>query len=144
MKILTAILLTLFLGKGCGEADKNELQNTIIEYTANTRGYFYKITIQNQMVTVSKDRDGNETPETTKLSDNDWNEIIKDFKAVNLEDIPNLEAPTKLRFHDGAAMANLKITYQDKVYESQTFDNGHPPEQIAKLVNKVNSFAKRE
>ena len=81
---------------------------------------------------------------TTKLSDNDWKEITTDFKAVNLEEIPNLEAPTSYRFHDGAAMATLKITYNEKVYESQTFDNGHPPEQIAKLVNKVNSFAKRE
>lgn len=144
MKILTAILLTIFLGKGCGQADKNDLQNTIIEYTANTRGYYYKITIQDQMVTVSKDRKGDEVPDTTKLSDKDWTELTTDFKAVNLEEISTLEAPTQLRFHDGAAMANLKITYQDKIYESKTFDNGHPPEQIAKLVNKVNSFAKRE
>ena len=144
MKILTAILLTIFLSKGCGEADKKDLENTVIEYTANTRGYFYKITIQNQMVTVSNDRKANDNSTPTKLSDKDWNEIITDFKAINLEEIPNLKAPTELRFHDGAAMANLKITYQDKVYESQTFDNGHPPEQIAKLVNKVNSFAKRK
>ena len=129
--------------KGCGESDNKDLENTIIEYTANTRGYFYKITIQNQMVTVSNDRKGNDNPTPTKLSDSDWKEIITDFKAINLEEIPNLEAPTKYRFHDGAAMANLKINYQEKVYESQTFDNGHPPEKIAKLVNKVNSFAKR-
>ena len=143
MKILTAIFLTIILAKGCGESDKKDLETTIIEYTANTRGYFYKITIQNQMVTVSNDRKGNDNPTPTKLSDSDWKEIITDFKTINLEEIPNLEAPTKYRFHDGAAMANIKITYQEKVYESQTFDNGHPPEKIAKLVNKVNSFAKR-
>ena len=144
MKILTAILFTIFLGKGCGEANKAALENTIIEYTANTRGYYYQIRIQNQMLSVSKDRSGIEIPVTTKLSDNDWNEITADFKSINLEEIPILEAPTSYRFYDGAAMANLKITYNKKVYESQTFDNGHPPEQIAKLVNKVNSFAKRE
>ena len=82
--------MIFFLGKGCGEAEKKDFENTIIEYTANTRGYYYQITIQNQMVTVSKDRKGNENPETTKLSDSDWNEIITDFKAINLEEIPNL------------------------------------------------------
>ncbi len=132
------------MGKGCGEGNKTALESTVIEYTANTRGYYYLITIQNQMVSVSKDRSGIESPVTTKLSDNDWDEITTDFKAINLEEIPILEAPTSYRFHDGAAMATLKITYNEKVYESQTFDNGHPPEQIAKLVNKVNSFAKRE
>ncbi len=144
MKIITVILLTIFLGKGCGDANKLALENTIIEYTANTRGYYYQITIQNQMVSVSKDRNGTESPVVTKLSDSDWSEIITDFKAINLEEIPKLEAPTKYRHHDGAAMANLKITNQEKVYQSQTFDNGYPPEKIAKLVNKVNSFAKRE
>lgn len=144
MKIIATIFLTFFLAKGCGEANNATLENTIIEYTANTRGYYYKITVQNQMVSVSKDRNGNENPEVTKLSENDWNEIITYFKTINLEEIPNLEAPTKYRHHDGAAMANLKITYQEKVYQSQTFDNGYPPEPIAKLVNKINSFAKRE
>ena len=132
------------MGKGCGERNKTALESTVIEYTANTRGYYYLITIQNQMVSVSKDRSGIESPVTTKLSDNDWDEITTDFKAINLEKISTLEAPTSYRFYDGAAMATLKITYNEKVYESQTFDNGHPPEQIAKLVNKVNSFVKRE
>ena len=144
MKILTTLFLVIFLGKGCGEANKLALENTIIEYTANTRGYYYQITVQNQMVSVSKDRSGKESPVVTKLSDSDWNEIITDFKAINLEDIPKLEAPTKYRHHDGAAMANLQIRYHEKVYKSQTFDNGYPPEPIAKLVNKINSFAKRE
>lgn len=144
MKIIATLFLLIFLGKGCGEVDKKDLETTIIEYTANTRGYYYQITVQKQMVSVSKDRSGNESPVVTKLSDRDWDEIITDFKAINLDEIPNLEAPTKYRHHDGAAMANLKITYQEKVYETQTFDNGYPPEPIAKLVNKVNSFAKRE
>ena len=144
MKIIAVLFLITFLGKSCDADKKQELENTIIEYTANTRGYYYKITIQNQMVTVSKDRKGNDNPVAEKLSDSDWNEIITDFKSINLEEISNLEAPTKYRHHDGAAMANLKITYQEKVYESQTFDNGYPPDKIAKLVNKVNSFAKRQ
>ena len=61
-----------------------------------------------------------------------------------MEEIPNLKAPTEKRFHDGAAMANLKITYKGKTYESQTFDNGFPPEKIKNLVNTILSFSKEK
>jgi hypothetical protein len=49
----------LFLGKGCDNTDNKDI-NTVIEYVANTRGFYQKITIQKQMVTVSKDRSGKE------------------------------------------------------------------------------------
>lgn len=144
MKIITLLFLTIFLSRGCSETKNQELKTTIIEYKANSRGRFYKITVQNQIVSVSRDRKGIEAPVTTKLSNADWKEIISDFKTIDLDELPNLKPPTEKRFYDGAMMANLKITYKDKVYETLTFDNGYPPEEIAKLVNKINSFAKTE
>lgn len=144
MKIIAVLVLTIFLGKGCHQEYQKDMESTLIEYTANSRGNFYKITIQNQMVSVSRDRKGIQPPVVSKISESDWNEIITDFKAINLDEIPNLKAPTEKRFYDGAMMANLKITYKDKIFETQTFDNGYPPKEIAQLVNKINSFAKTE
>jgi hypothetical protein len=46
----------LFLGKGCDNTDNKDINTAVIEYVANTRGFYQKITIQKQMVTVSKDR----------------------------------------------------------------------------------------
>jgi hypothetical protein len=34
---------------------KQDLESAVIEYTANSRGFYQKITIQNQMVLISKD-----------------------------------------------------------------------------------------
>jgi hypothetical protein len=58
--------------------------------------------------------------------------------------LETLKAPTEKRFHDGAAIANLKVTYQDKSFQTEAFDHGNPPEAIKKIVDKINTFAKKE
>ncbi|MFV7236430.1 MULTISPECIES: hypothetical protein [Flavobacterium] len=144
MKILSLLFLTIFLGKGCDSAKAQEISNAVIEYEANTRGFYQKITVKNQMVTVSKDRSGNDKPVPTKIADADWKELVECFKTVELDSLARLKAPTEKRFYDGAAIANLKITYKDKAYETTSFDHGFPPKQIKKFVNKITSFAKKE
>jgi hypothetical protein len=143
MKILSLLFLTIFLGKGCDAQNKQEIETAVIEYVANTRGFYQKITVKNQLVTVSKDRSGNSKPVATKISDADWKELVTYFKTVALDNLPKLKAPTEKRFYDGAAIANLKITYKDKVYETAGFDHGFPPKEIKKLVNKITSLAKK-
>lgn len=143
MKLLSLLFLTILLGKGCDEASAQDLQNTVIEYTANTRGFYQKITIKDQMIYVSKDRNNSDKVTTSKITDADWNALVTDFKEVKLETLKDLKAPTEKRFYDGAAIANLKITYKDKTYETTSFDHGFPPKEIKKLVDKLNSFVKK-
>lgn len=144
MKLFTMIFLSLFLSKSCESKAQKDLKTAVLEYTANTRGFYQKITIQNQMVTVSKDRSGNNKPVGTKISDKDWNELVGYFETVELDSLATLKAPTEKRFHDGAAIASLKVTYKDKTYQTEAFDHGYPPEAIKKLVTKINSFAKEK
>jgi hypothetical protein len=73
MKLFAVILLSVFLSKSCESQNRNDLKTAVLEYTANTRGFYQKITIQNQMVAVSKDRSGNDKPVAIKISDADWN-----------------------------------------------------------------------
>ena len=115
-----------------------------MEYTANTRGFYQKIQIYDQKVTISKDRSGNDLPEAMKISDKDWKELVAYFETINLDSLPTLKAPTEKRFHDGAAIADLKVVYKDKTYQTEAFDHGYPPEAIKKLITKINSFAKKE
>ena len=65
------------------------------------------------------------------------------FNDINLEEIKDLKSPTEKRFYDGAAIANLKITYQGTTFETPSFDHGFPPVEIKKLVTKINSFVKQ-
>ena len=144
MRLFTVIFLIFFLSKSCEGQTKNDLKTAVLEYTANTRGFYKKITIQDQTISVSKDRNGNVKPVTTKISEKDWNELIGYFEAINLDSLPTLKAPTEKRFYDGAAIADLKVTYKDKTYQTEAFDHGYPPEAIKKLVDKINSFAKNK
>ncbi len=144
MKLFTMILLSVFLSKSCESQNKNDLKKAVLEYTANTRGFYQKITIQNQMVSVSKDRNGNDQSAATKISEEDWKELVGYFETIALDSLATLKAPTEKRFHDGAAIGNLKINFKDKEYKTASFDHGFPPETINKLVTKINSFAKKE
>lgn len=140
MKAITMILLTIFLGKGCSQETKNDLANASIEYIANTRGFYQKITIQKQEVSISKNRNEEGKGLTTKISDNDWKELVNAFETIQLDSLPTYKDPTQKRFYDGAPMAKLKITYKEKEYESLNFDHGFPPVEIEKLVAKIVSF----
>lgn len=144
MKLLSLFFLTIFLGKGCDAQKQQDLQTTVIEYVANTRGFYKKITVQNQMVLVSKDRKGNDKPVQIKISDSDWKKLIADFQEINLDEVPNLKAPSEKRFYDGAAIANLKIIHKDKTYESTNFDHGNPPAEIKNLVVLINELDKEK
>ena len=144
MKLFTLLFLTIILGKGCDTVTAQDMETVVLEYTANTRGFYQKITIKNQMLTVSKDRNNKDKAISTKISDADWKELVSYFKDVKLETLKDLKAPTEKRFYDGAAIANLKITYKDKSYETTSFDHGFPPKEIKKLVDKINSFSKKE
>lgn len=144
MKLYALIVLSIFLSKNCEGQTKNDLKTAVLEYTANTRGFYQKITIKDQMVRVSKDRSSNDKPVPVKISDTDWKELVSDFETIELESLASLKAPTEKRFYDGAAIADLKVSYKDKVHQTTSFDHGNPPEAIKKLISKINSFAKEE
>jgi hypothetical protein len=82
MKVITMILLTVFLGNGCSQKTKNDLANASIEYIANTRGFYQKITIQNQEVSISRSRSEQGKGETTKIPDADWKELVTAFETI--------------------------------------------------------------
>jgi hypothetical protein len=144
MKLLSLLLLTVFLGKGCADQTQNDIGNATIEYTASTRGFYQKNTIHNQFLYVSNDRNAKQKPTESRISDANWKALIADFAAINLEKLPQYKAPTKKRFYDGAAIANIKITYKDKTYESVNFDDGTPPVEIEDLVNRIVSFSQKK
>lgn len=142
MKAITIILLSVFLVKSCSNQAQNDIANATLQYTANTRGFFQKIVVINQKATISRDRNGEKFPEEIAISDKDWKEIIGYFEKIDLEKLPTLKDPTQKRFYDGAAIANLKVRYKDKNYETTDFDHEFPPAEIEKLVNKIVSLAK--
>ena len=144
MKILAAIAMFFFLAKGCSNETARDMQTAQIEYTANTRGFFQKLMVNNGVFSKSEDRDSEAKAEVIGLSKQESQDLISAFQDINLEELSEYKGPTEKRFYDGAAIGKLKITYQGKTYESQDFDHGNPPVEIEKFVDKLVSLSKRE
>lgn len=140
MKLLYSIFIILFLSKDCKQSQLNENKFDKLEYIANTRGFYQKITIQNKKVSIQKDRNHKLEPQIKELHKKEWDELVLLFKEIQLDNLPSYKDPTQQRFYDGAAIANFIVTYKGKTYESKPFDHGFPPKEIEKIVNKVASF----
>ncbi len=132
MKILSLLIVMLFVGEGCAGQTLADRKTVLIAYNASSRGLYRNIVVENQKATIAKSR--GEQPVVTKITDADWKIVVTEFQKIALDSLSKLKAPTKKRFYDGAASANLKIIYKRKTYESQSFDHGFPPEKIKKLV----------
>lgn len=144
MKVFTLLVLTIFMAKGCSQEAKNDIANAKIVYTANTRGFYQKITIQNQEISVSSERDSADKGATSKISDADWKELVGYFEKIELDSLSTYKDPTQKRVYDGAAIAELIINYQEKEYQTKNFDHGYPPVEIEKFINKLVSLVKEE
>ena len=149
MRILSFISLLLFVLGSCtgqknGVGTRIEMKDIEIQYEANTRGFYQKLVLKNATISSTNDREGKENPIVQKVSDADWNALKDEINKLDLENLPNLKAPTEKRFYDGAAIANLKITYKGKIYQSSDFDHGFPPMQIKRVVEIVNLLFKPE
>jgi hypothetical protein len=140
MRIVSLLLLTLFIATGCCSQKKADMKSTQIEYSAMSRGYYKSIVVKNKSVSVFKER--NAEAVKSNIDDAKWNKIVDAYSKVNLESLSSLKAPTDKRTYDGAAIGNLKITKDGKTYETAGFDNGFPPKEIEKLVNLLVDFAK--
>lgn len=140
MRILSLLLLTIFIGTSCSSQKTNDMTSTQMEYSAVSRGLYKKILVQNKTVSVTNGR--NTEPVESKIDDAKWKQIVAEFSKINVASIPTLKGPTEKRFYDGAAIANLKIVQNQKTYETLGFDNGFPPKEIEKLVNLLVSFTK--
>lgn len=152
MKKIAVLLVFFFAIVGCNNQKKvvendsktksevKEYKVPKIEYEASSRGFYEKIIIENQMVSVVNERDAKDNGETVKISDDVNKELNSYLNSVKLDQVVTYKDPTQKRFYDGAAIANLKITVDGVEYKTVDFDHGFPPVEIEKLVNKIVSF----
>ena len=149
MRIVSLLSVLVFVLGSCN-SQKNaigtsiEMKDIEIQYEANTRGFYNKLVLKNATISSTNDRDGKENPIVQKVTDADWSALNDELNKVDLDNLPNLKAPTEKRFYDGAAIANLKIIYKGNTYQTTDFDHGFPPMQIKRVVEIVNLLFKPE
>ena len=150
MKYLLSLFIVLSLARECKNAEnreektppaevEQEYDKATLEYSAISRGSYFKVTISSQYISIQNDPKAEAVMK--KCSDSDWLRIRNALNTITLEQIPELKAPSEARFFDGAATAQLKIIIQDKSFESQGFDHGKPPEAVESLVKEILSLS---
>lgn len=118
---------------------EEENVNVSFEYSAISRGTYKLIKVNQKSISSTTKQKGK--PNKKACDKEDWQKLIKAFKTFEVNNMPNLKAPSEKRLFDGAAIANLKVNYNGKVYESQSFDHGNPPKEIALLVKEILSIS---
>ncbi|MBP6372809.1 MAG: hypothetical protein KA325_00190 [Flavobacterium sp.] len=144
MKLISYILFTLFLSKGCVNQPKQDFSKSTVTYTAETRGYFMQITIEDKELRISKDRETRLPSARIPLTAADQKKVLAMVKAIDVPNLSQLKAPTEKRFYDGAAIGNLSVTHNGETFGTAGFDHGNPPVEIEQLVAFMNAFDKSE
>ncbi len=158
MKTITLLFFTILLNACSGSKDlatnaknpnvdtKTSKEHTItsditkIEYVAVSRGTYNRITILPKTVTTQMSKTNKEVSKS--LSNKDWAKLNALAKEINIPGIPNLKAPSVKHQYDGAAGAYFQISIGQKNYKTITFDNGNPPKELEKIIEKLFSFTK--
>jgi hypothetical protein len=144
MKIILSFLVIILITKDCNNntvsLNTQERDITII-FQASSRGSFEEITVSKDSFSISTNRTRKDIT-FYKTPTKDWNDILKLLEVIELDQLPNLKAPTSMRQYDGAAHSTLTIKSNSEKVQSSSFDHGYPPEEIKPLVEKLLSFKK--
>jgi heat shock protein HslJ len=115
--------------------EKAQDKSVSIEYTASSRGSYQQIIINETEISKSKKRGKN--PIYKVYDSSKWRTLQQILDSIQLDNIPNLKAPSKDFQFDGAPIAKLKITSNGKTYETPPFDHGNPPKDLSELIKGV-------
>ncbi len=157
MKILLSLFALMLLNQECDQKKTVDTSSTTtnsekmsdatqeystVWYEATTRGFYEKIWVTKDSIAVTNDRN-HMTASNYQTPEGDWKELMKLLQNVDVSAMPELEAPTSLRHHDGAAFATLAVSQNKTETQSNSFDHGHPPKAIEAVVNKVLSMKEK-
>ena len=141
MKVFISLFLSVLLLNSCSPKITQEMKESTITYQALSRGFYLNVEIKGDKMTIIRERDS--LGKDYVLSNVDAQDLSKLYGKVNLKELNDYKGPTEKRFYDGAAIGTLMITYQGKSYNSQGFDHGTPPVEIADFINKIVSFTEK-
>ncbi len=117
---------------------QHEVQDIV--YEASTRGSFFQVKINKDLIQRTKDRSLQKIS-SNKCSKEDWKALLSAIKNIQLEKINALTVPSDKRSTDAALHAKLMIITKTNTYTSIAFDHGNPPIEIKQLVNTILSLS---
>jgi hypothetical protein len=130
MKTLKYIAFILLFSNCTAQSN---LTNVVIEYSAVTRGTSIEIKVTSKEIKYKK----NEATKVVSLVAKQRKVFEELLEKINLENLETFIVPTSNSHSDRALQAALKITKNEKIYVSQTFDHGNPPKELKTLLDWI-------
>ncbi|WP_046759178.1 hypothetical protein [Kordia jejudonensis] len=142
MKYLFCLFSVFLFADGCNDnASESKAQDEVsIEYEASTRGFYQKINVSKQEITVHNDRSGKGI--TKACNEADWTEIMALLDNIDAEKLKESYTNTDDVGRDASIPATLAIKYKEDMVKNITVPHGNPPKIVAPLLNKIQAMAK--
>lgn len=128
-------LFTILICFGCPAAQESYPVKEIT-YEAMTRGRSEMIHIKSNLMTYKTHKKSKEV----RLSNKQLKALYKAIKAVNYSEVETLKAPSGKRLYDGAMAAVVIFKTETETYQSASFDDDNPPNELKELVALLKSF----
>lgn len=139
MKFILILVIIAGSLKTCKPPSANQEEVVAVEYRAHTRGYSYKVEInQDQLI-----RFQNGSSDSLTLNSAQWRRVQQIAREIDLSQLSDLETETSGQALDRNAIVVLTIYTEDKDFESPQFDHGSPPKALKKLVDAVMELAQK-
>ncbi|WP_242117349.1 hypothetical protein [Aestuariivivens sediminicola] len=138
MKLFVLFISLLLFHTDCNRVTPYQ-EAMQLDYLITSRGIYRHISITEKSISTQNKRFGDTIHK--KCPAKAWESITSIIKTLSLESLDDLEPPSKKHQVDRAALATLTIQYKGKVYQTEGFDHGNPPEAIAKLVKEILSIS---
>lgn len=118
------------------KSKKNMIQKVVLEEVTRGNRFSWELTPS------AKISERNNVKTAQIMTETEWNRISTAAGNLDLSKINSYESPTTERFHDGAYAASITISSGGKIYNSQSFDAGKPPKELAALYKEIKPGAK--
>ncbi len=136
-----SIILTAFaVFNSCEQSQEQVIE--AINYEASSRGFYLNITLTGDRIMVGN-RMGSEES-TIPEGDSQLAFIRSEIAKIDLKSIPDFKAPSHESYRDAAASAYFSVKTKENTYESESFDHGNPPIEIAPIIEALLKLAKVE
>jgi hypothetical protein len=140
MKTFFLAFISMIFVKACGQPSTDQHQDTTVIYQTITRGSSNTYTLSKERLEIQS-KGVNSKEQSVEVSASQWQEIENIMQQLDLQKISEYSASTEDSARDVALQATLTVETTADSYQSQSFDHGNPPAELAPLVKAILTLA---
>ena len=132
--------MAIFQIGGCANNSNVQDSPDLMVYEASSRGYFYRIEVDQESIRVFEDR-SLESYRQRKVQPIEWQELLRQLGDLHPDTLAELEVETEQSATDRSAIGVFSMQKGTRSYETPAFDDNNPPESLKALIALMRALA---